>query len=125
MSKNTFVIVLFFLFAKMSFAVSLPQIFQDNMVLQQNEEVKIWGFGKPGESISISTTWSDVVLETKVDNQANWQVILKTPKADNNTHTVRVKGYNEIVLTEVVLGGSLALLRSIQYGMVRWSWNRR
>ena len=33
--------------------VSLPNIFGDNMVLQRNSEVKIWGWANPKEEIKL------------------------------------------------------------------------
>lgn len=47
-----------------SFAlVTLPSIFSDNMVLQQNSKVKIWGWAKPFEEITVTTSW---------DNKSYW-----------------------------------------------------
>jgi len=39
--------------------VSLPEIFSDNMVLQQKSDVIFWGWGKPGETIVIRADWMD------------------------------------------------------------------
>ena len=34
--------------------IRLPVIFQNNMVLQRDKKVAIWGFGKAGEKVVIS-----------------------------------------------------------------------
>ena len=33
--------------------VTLPKIFGDNMVLQRNKPIPLWGWGKPNEKITI------------------------------------------------------------------------
>lgn len=74
------------------------------MVLQQNEEVKFWGWGKPGEKISIHPGWTTEITHTSVDNQGNWMVGIKTPPADNKPYEIKIIGYNSIVLSDVLLG---------------------
>ena len=36
--------------------IILPSIFADNMVLQQNSDVAIWGWSDPGETVKIVTS---------------------------------------------------------------------
>ena len=83
--------------------VSLPEIFSDNMVLQRNADVKIWGWAKPGEEVRISTSWSDEIHKTKPDNSAYWEIVLPTPDI-RGPQEISIKGYNEIVLKNVLLG---------------------
>lgn len=60
--------------------LQLPSIFSDNLVLQQNEDVKIWGKYKPGEKISVTGSWNQK-SETTVDESGNWLLSLQTPSA--------------------------------------------
>lgn len=90
--------------AQLSWAVSLPAIFSDNMVLQQNTELIIWGWGKPMEKISISTPWDGNTLNTEATNQGTWSVFVKTPKGSMTPYNLSIKGYNEIVLKNVLIG---------------------
>lgn len=84
-------------------AVTLPSIFSDNMVLQQRESVTIWGWGKPYEKISVSGSWSDQVVETETSNHAIWKLQITTPEA-GGPYTLTIRGYNEIVLENVLIG---------------------
>ncbi len=84
-------------------AVSLPKIFGDHMVLQQNAEVTVWGWGNPGEEVSVTGSWNQETVKTKASNLAQWQVKLKTPAA-GGPFTVAVKGHNAINLTDVLIG---------------------
>ena len=83
--------------------VVLPNIFGSGMVLQQRTEVKIWGWGKPGEEVVVTVTWGTDTVRTKVDNQSRWQVKLRTPSA-GGPYSITIKGYNTIVLEDVLIG---------------------
>ena len=39
---------------KLQAAIQLPAIFSNHMVLQRNSELTFWGWGIPGETISIA-----------------------------------------------------------------------
>ncbi|MFH4967447.1 sialate O-acetylesterase [Gaetbulibacter sp. M240] len=60
--------------------VSMPNIFGSNMVLQQNTQVPIWGWGKPGSEICLKSSWGES-LKTVCDIEGNWIIKVKTPKA--------------------------------------------
>ena len=45
--------------------VVLPAIFSDNMVLQQNAQVNLWGKATPGERVSVKASWTDKTVTTK------------------------------------------------------------
>ena len=101
--KNT----IFFFILLLSFTVKanviLPSIFSDNMVLQRNSEVKLWGWGSPFEDITLTVGWSNEQIKIKPTNQAYWEVTLKTPGA-GGPYTLHFKGYNELTLNNVMLG---------------------
>lgn len=61
--------------------VNLPSIFGNNMVLQRNNDVSIWGTANPGKSVTVVTSWNGASYETKSDNEGNWKLKLKTPEA--------------------------------------------
>ena len=101
---KTFYFMLFSLFTASSVAeVSLPAVFSNNMVLQRNAEVKIWGWAKPGEEIKIRTSWGEEVLSTKADKNAVWEIIINTPDI-RGPQKITITGYNEIQIDNVLLG---------------------
>ncbi|MEZ7494339.1 sialate O-acetylesterase [Leeuwenhoekiella aequorea] len=83
--------------------VSLPALFADNMVLQRNADVIFWGWAKPGEEIEISVSWSDEKFKVKPTNNGFWQSVIPTNEK-SGSQTIRIKGYNEVVLKNVLLG---------------------
>lgn len=83
--------------------VSLPAIFSDNMVLQRNAEVKIWGWAKPGEEIRIKPSWALEEVKVRTPKNAYWEVSLSTPDV-RGPQEIKITGYNEILLKNVLLG---------------------
>jgi sialate O-acetylesterase len=96
------IVLLFFLqFSKAN--VSLPEIFSDNMVLQQKSDVILWGWAKPGETIVIRAEWMDKDIALKAGVQGTWKTIITTPGA-GGPYNIRIKGFNELILKNILIG---------------------
>ncbi|MCW3789522.1 sialate O-acetylesterase [Plebeiibacterium sediminum] len=98
-------ISILFLFAEHTITanVSLPSIFGNHMVMQQNADVKLWGWGKPFENIKVTTSWSNDTLKTVVNNNGHWSFMLHTPKS-GETHHITIQGYNKVVIDDILMG---------------------
>ncbi len=84
--------------------ISLPAIFSDHMVLKANDEVKIWGWGKTGENVILTCSWDPAeIYETKVNTLGKWELVIKTNDS-TIPQTINIKGYNEILISDVLLG---------------------
>ena len=81
----------------------LPAFFGDNMVLQQDDSVSVWGSDKPNCPIIISGSWGNEVT-TKSDKNGKWKAKIITLKADNKPYTLSIKGSNEVLFKNVVFG---------------------
>jgi sialate O-acetylesterase len=104
MKNNIIVFVLLLMFSNSAFAnVTLPNIFSDNMVLQRNAEVTIWGFANPQEEVVITPSWNNQEYKMKTSNQAKWEILIPTPK-EGGPYTITIKGYNEVVLKNILIG---------------------
>ena len=57
-----FLTVVFMLTANAQSQLELPNVFGDNMVLQQNSNTRLWGKANPGTKITISTDWNEIVI---------------------------------------------------------------
>ncbi|NNE66461.1 MAG: sialate O-acetylesterase [Pyrinomonadaceae bacterium] len=98
-----FVLILFLGCSTVAFAqIKLPSFFSDQMVLQQNEEVAIWGSDKPESKISVKGSWG-AESDASADGNGRWKLKLKTP-AFGGPYTLTIKGSNEVVLTNVMIG---------------------
>ena len=90
------------LFAQPS-ACQLAPLFQDNMVLQQQQNVPIWGKGVPGTSIVIKASWGKKVSAI-VRPDSNWTAKLSTPKAGGPFQLSIRHGNSLFVLRNVLVG---------------------
>ena len=97
----------FFILMGLSFEgfanIRLPGVLSNNMVLQQQSAVNLWGWSSPGEKIFITTSWSSKVDSTVASGDAKWNIAIKTPAA-GGPYTVTFKGNNTIVLDNVLIG---------------------
>jgi len=103
MKNNIFKFVFILISGTMMANVSLPNIFGDNMVLQRNSEVKIWGWGNPKEEIKLVSSWNNQEYKVTANNQAQWELKIKTPEA-GGPFRISIKGYNEVVLKNILIG---------------------
>ena len=56
-------LTVFLLFAALIFIhaeIILPAIFSDNMLMQQNTQVNIWGKASTNKTVTILTSWSKI-----------------------------------------------------------------
>jgi sialate O-acetylesterase len=99
--------IIFSLSLLLSFAVSaqvrLPAIIGDHMVLQQNTNVKIWGWCDVGEKITLKASWDTTSYKATGSPDAAWSIELKTPSA-SGPYTIDINGKNAIVLNDVLIG---------------------
>ena len=104
MKNNLIASILFLIFSNTAFAnVTLPNVISDNMVLQRNTEVTIWGWANPQEEVVISPSWNNLSYKIKASNQAKWEINIPTPK-EGGPFSISIKGYNEIVLKNILIG---------------------
>lgn len=102
--KNNWLFILVVLTFNTTFSnVTLPSFFSDNMVLQRNAEVKIWGWANPKEEVTIQPSWSTQQYKVTANSFANWSIAILTPK-EGGPYTISIKGYNEVILKNILIG---------------------
>lgn len=83
----------------------LPTVLGDGMVLQQNENINIWGWSKPSAKIRVKADWLDDEVRTKADGDGKWIVTLATPAGGYEAYRMAVSdGKSEIVLEDILIG---------------------
>ena len=76
-----------FLFLALAFSmkseakVTLPSILGDNMVLQQQAEVKLWGKARPNATVTVKTSWNGQTYKSSSDGKGGWSLTVSTPVA--------------------------------------------
>ena len=89
---------------EMDAAVSLASVFQDNMVLQREMPVPVWGKADPGEDVSVS--FAGQKKSCKAGDDGRWMIRLEPLVADDKGQTLKVEGAREcknVVVGEVWL----------------------
>src|SRR5688572_5218492 len=61
--------------------VKLPSIFTNNMVLQRNTTVALWGWANASKTVTITTSWNKKQYTTTPDAAGKWRVSVQTPEA--------------------------------------------
>lgn len=81
--------------------VKLPAIFGDNMVLQREMKVPVWGTAAPAEAVTVSILGQKV--STKADAKGKWRVDL-SPLSAGGPHELTVAGSNTVKFKNVLVG---------------------
>ncbi|MDE3144149.1 MAG: hypothetical protein KGL19_08345 [Bacteroidota bacterium] len=81
--------------------VSLPKIFGNDMVLQRNKPIKIWGMASANEKISVQ--FNKQIKNTHADKLGNWFLFLDTENAGGPFQLI-VTGENKITLNNILVG---------------------
>ncbi len=82
--------------------VRLPGFLNDHMVLQQQMEIRVWGWADAGERVVVELE-SDRVAATANEN-GRWSVKLPARRASREPLTLSVSGHNQIQLHDVLIG---------------------
>ena len=82
--------------------VSLPNIFNHNMVLQRGQPVPVWGWAAPGEQVTVS--FAGQTQKTEAGKDGAWRVTLRALQASSDPATFTVSGANTVTFNNVVVG---------------------
>ena len=52
--------------------VRLPHLISDGMVIQQNSDVRLWGWAEPGRNVNVTVSWTDAVSKAKAGKDGRW-----------------------------------------------------
>ena len=84
--------------------VKLPALVSDNMVLQQNTKVNLWGWASPNEKVNILPGWQNTSLEIVADSNGNWKTTVNTPIGSEKTYDIVIEASNKIILKNILIG---------------------
>ncbi len=102
MQRATFLFVCVFMISSgLRADVTIPYLLSDNMVLQRDVPVNIWGWAKPGEKVTVTIGAQKV--SAKADKKGDWKVQLK-PNPAGGPFELTIKGKNTITLKNILYG---------------------
>lgn len=81
--------------------VRLPALFSDQMVIQREVLVPVWGWADPGETITVELAGKSA--KTTANAKGKWMLKLDKPSAAGPT-TLIVRGKNTLTISDVLIG---------------------
>jgi sialate O-acetylesterase len=82
--------------------VVLPKILGNNMVLQRNKPVAIWGTASAGEMVTVK--FSGQTKKSTADAAGNWTIMLDQMSASATGQEMIISGANTIKLENILVG---------------------
>ncbi len=81
--------------------VKLPAVISDNMVLQGNKKVAIWGWANPGEEVMAGVSWHSMRWAVTADKDGKWKFKMNSPKT-GGPYEMTLSGKNTITIKTIV-----------------------
>lgn len=84
--------------------VTLPALFCDNMVLQREAKVPVWGWADPGEKVTVE--FADQKETAKAGKDGKWMVWLKPMEANAKPGVLKITRNNQspITINQILVG---------------------
>ncbi len=83
--------------------IKLPAIISDNMVLQQQSTVPLWGEATANHAVTVTTSWNNKKYTVRSDGSGAWRVEIQTPKA-GGPYDITFNDESELTLTNILVG---------------------
>ena len=110
MKHSLLITALIALLARPSAAeVKLPAFFSQGMVLQQQSQVRLWGWcdqlghGTPRKQVTVTTSWDGKTYTTHSDHDGRFEVTVTTPAAGGPFHIAFSDGH-QLLLSNILIG---------------------
>nr|WP_242696191.1 sialate O-acetylesterase [Longitalea luteola] len=81
--------------------IRLPRLISDNMVLQRDTKLKIWGWASIGEKVNVRFNNKTYTATTGKDS--SWSVVLPAQQA-GGPYNMEISGNNNIVIRNILIG---------------------
>jgi sialate O-acetylesterase len=84
--------------------VRLPHLIGNHMVIQQQSDVRLWGWDKPGTTVKVSTSWSSDVVQTTTGSDGRWLVKVRSPKGSYDPLSITFDDGEPLTISHVLSG---------------------
>ncbi len=85
--------------------IRLPKIIGDNMVLQRNQPVPVWGWVKPGASVKVN--FAGQVKSAVANTDGYWKVMLNTMPANDKGQQMTISSDTSSITVKNILIGEV------------------
>lgn len=84
--------------------VKLPTLMGDNMVLQQQTEVKLWGTAKPKAEVRVTPSWDGKTYTVRADKEGRWLAQVQTPQGGFTPYDITFDDGEPLTVRNVLVG---------------------
>lgn len=87
-------------------SLELPEIISSGAVLQQKSDARLWGWAKPGATVTVTPSWDNQPVSAKADPvNGRWEVTVATPQASYTPYSISfAEGPEKAVIDNVLIG---------------------
>ena len=82
--------------------VTVPSVIGNNMVLQQQRDVCLWGKASPNASVTITASWGKTVT-TQASVEGKWKIQIATPEA-GGPYNIQFNDGTALTISNVMIG---------------------
>lgn len=104
MKRKLSAIVLWLCAVSLSAAVKLPALIGDNMILQQQTEVRLWGTAAPKAEVRVTPSWSGQTLTCRAGKDGKWLLGVETPAAGYTPYEITFDDGEKTTVKNVLVG---------------------
>ncbi len=83
--------------------IKLSAVLGNDMVLQRNSEVNLWGSATPNRTVTVRTSWNGKMYKTQSGNDGKWALKVTTGEA-GGPYEIEFSDDEKIILTGILLG---------------------
>lgn len=98
---NLFLFVFLF---QLNATIILPDILSDNMVIQQNSKIKLWGIAKTNTLISIKVSWLNKTLKCVSKKNGSWEIFINTLDASFIKQNIEISDGKKLKIQNILIG---------------------
>ena len=99
---TAFILLGFMSFTKAS--IVLPEVLSDNMVLQQNCVIKIWGTSSQKKNVTVRASWTTTAFSTSCKPDGTFEISIFTPKGSFEKHNISISDGKALTLKNILVG---------------------
>src|SRR5687768_4492148 len=81
--------------------IKLPRLISDNMILQRDSKLTVWGWAAVGEKVNVR--FNDKRYSTTTAGDSTWTITLPAMKA-GGPYDMEISGSNTIMVKNILIG---------------------
>ena len=103
-AKNILTAALLFAAMGLNAKVKLPSLIGENMILQQQTSVNLWGEATPNATVKVTPSWNGKEYTCKANKKGEWMLKVETPQAGYTPYTLTFDDGEKTQIGNVLVG---------------------